>query len=258
MADADADPVATDQAPALVGDDVRHLGRVERRMDLPAEGFQLRPGLFLTGGFRVAGVAQIAGGIPGHLDRVSDQILRMPVRLLEDLDDAEGLVVLVEDRRQRQGEVSRVAGLFVAIGALSGTDQSRLALREGEPEQLLVRLTAIGPVVQANVSQVGLALLLQEPLGGLDPHRAGGGVDAVEALAQEFLVELARRHVRAGERRQLFDRQFHLSANSTNGVFIERVLSTDRHRRLVSLISGDGKVGQLIGVYRMRQVAATG
>ena len=44
VADADAQPVALDQLAALVGDVVRHLGRVERAVDEPGERFDLREG----------------------------------------------------------------------------------------------------------------------------------------------------------------------------------------------------------------------
>ena len=44
VADADAQPVALDQLPALVGDVVGHLGRVERAVDEPGERLDLREG----------------------------------------------------------------------------------------------------------------------------------------------------------------------------------------------------------------------
>ena len=42
--DADAEPVALDELAALVGDVVRHLGRVQRAVDEPGERLDLREG----------------------------------------------------------------------------------------------------------------------------------------------------------------------------------------------------------------------
>ena len=78
-----------------------------------------------------------------------------------------------------------------------------------------MRLPAVGPIVEPDLRDILLALLLEEALWGLDPDGAGRGINAVEAFAEQLLVELARREGRAGECGELFDRVLDLTANAS-------------------------------------------
>src|SRR5262249_24586513 len=135
VANRDTHAVAPNEAAALVGDNVSDLCRVQRAMDLSAERFELGPDLFLPSEPAVARVAEVTRGVPGDLDHVCDEVLRVHPGFLEHFEDADGLVVLVKDRSKGEGELGRIAGVRVPVGPLFGAENAGLAFVEGEPEE---------------------------------------------------------------------------------------------------------------------------
>ena len=198
-------------------------------MDLAGEHFQLCPDGFLAGNFAITGISEKIRGVAGDLDAIRDEVLGVPVGFLEDLDEAEGLVVLAQDRGQGERIVGRVSGRLVDVRPDPRPKDARLPLFGDQPERLVVCLARRRMVVQPDLRQVLLALLLEKALRGLDPDGPGRGVDPVEALAEKFAVELARRQAGPGQGPELLHGVLDLAADAANGIAVGRRLRGRGH-----------------------------
>ena len=101
---ADAQAVALDELAALIGDVVRDLGRVQGAVNEPGERLDLGEGALGTPIPAAArDVMVILARVPRHLEGVVQEGRvepRVVGRVLEDLEDAQGLLVGRDDRRE--------------------------------------------------------------------------------------------------------------------------------------------------------------
>ena len=105
MADAGAQAIATNEPPALVDDEKRHLGWLQRRVNLSAERLDLGKYLFLNRIPQGRAVAQEVRGEAGHvIDDVDIDIaqLRIAVGIKPEFKQTERPPLSVENRRHHQ------------------------------------------------------------------------------------------------------------------------------------------------------------
>src|SRR6516162_198790 len=138
-------------------------------MQLTGESFELCPELFEVNGLPALLRAEVGGRIAGHLNEVLQMDAlgaRIPARILPDLDETNGRLLVLNYGGEQHHHFGRVAGgdALEDAGAAERLEQDRLGGLERLPQQLVVALPAILVVVEPNAIDVDLALELQEAL----------------------------------------------------------------------------------------------
>ena len=202
-ADRHADAIALDQPPALVGDRIGRLARIQRGVDRPGKILQLGPQRLAMGEVaKLVALQEVAGQLAHLHEEPQITLLRARPGLgtLEDLDQAHRLQVGLQ-QAEDQEELGRIGRHRFSIERIDlarprvRRHQHPLAAGQGLVEQPGVLGLMLLALAEPRLLEVDLVLERELPLGVQRPHGPAHRRQRRDDPRQELAVKLLRRHV---------------------------------------------------------------